>query len=112
MLLFFLCIFALLFFIFLLIRNVAGLFNPYQPASYNGPVPTKKQQVENQQMMMEYLQNFPSSPIAKEYPELLKMAEITNRYEHLNKLLEEGKIDEITYQVELEKILPDIPLKL
>jgi hypothetical protein len=108
----FLLFFAILFtFIFALTKLVFNTFWP-KPENryYNGPKPTKSEEIAAHQFLIEHLQQFPDSTLKYDYPYLHDVATATRRYEELERLKEAGMIDEIDYERELEKILPLIKL--
>jgi hypothetical protein len=64
----------------------------------------------SEQLIIDHLQKFPDSEVRFDFPYLYDVAVATNRYNELNSQVKNGEIDEITYECELEKILPYIKL--
>lgn len=90
-------------------------FTPYPdvapvPEGWDGPEPTLEQRQETWQWMVEYFKRYPNSDIKNEYPQLYQIAMASKRYDELELLRDAGKIDEIDYGLELEKILPLLAL--
>jgi hypothetical protein len=77
---------------------------------WDGPEPTLQERQGNWQFIVEYLKKFPSSNLKNEYPYLFQVAQASKRYDEINYLKWSGKMDEIDYQIELEKILPLITI--
>jgi hypothetical protein len=73
---------------------------------WEGPEPSLQERQKSWQFIVEYLKKFPQSSLKNEYPYLFQVAQASKRYDEINFLRWDGKMDEITYQIELEKILP------
>lgn len=78
---------------------------------WDGPEPTLSQRQKSWQFIVEYLKQFPQSGLKNHYPYLFRVALASKKYDELGTLRKYGAIDEITYQQELEKILPLIEVK-
>lgn len=73
---------------------------------WDGPEPTLQERQNNWQFIIEYLKKFPNSDLKNDYPYLFQVSQASKRYDEINYLKWSGKMDEIDYQIELEKILP------
>lgn len=77
---------------------------------WDGPVPTAEEKAKNQQFIFEYLYKYrdPNSVLRKEYPHLADAADALHEYERIESLYRAGKMDEIDYNLQMEKLLPKI----
>ena len=80
---------------------------------YFGPEPTPEEKAQQQQFIFEYLyrNTCPASEIRKAFPHLAAQADSLKKYEALEALYQEGQIDEITYNLELNRILEGVNLQ-
>jgi hypothetical protein len=72
---------------------------------YDGPANTAAEQPVITQAVIEVLQACPDSPIKEQFPYEHAVAVATTRYAELEALREQGLIDDIDYEREMEKIL-------
>ncbi|HRE52225.1 MAG TPA: hypothetical protein PK339_12435 [Flavitalea sp.] len=79
---------------------------------WNGPKPTPEERNKNINMISDHIAQYPDSTdiLQKAYPQAARRAHATNRYKQIEELRRTGKMDEATYQVELDKILPLIDI--
>lgn len=63
------------------------------------------------QSLFEYFCKHPSSEMTGDFPHLAAVAEATREYTQLNDLYEHGMIDEIEYNLQLEKLLPKVNIE-
>lgn len=78
---------------------------------WDGPKPTKEQEKNTSRWMTDHLTEFPNTPyLQSQYPKEYDKARAVRRYYELEDLRDAGKIDDIDYQLELEKILPLIDI--
>lgn len=103
-------IILLLVIIGLLLKKQRPVHVRLKPPLWNGPEPTEAETQETQQWLIEYFKEYPSSTIQNNFPDLYNTAMASKRYDELEYLRKNGMIDEIDYQLELEKILPLIQL--
>lgn len=73
---------------------------------WDGPEPTTEQKQENWQWLVEFFKRYPNDKLKETYPQLHQIATASKRYDELEDLRRSGRIDEIDYNLELEKILP------
>lgn len=69
------------------------------------------QRRESWPWMIEYFQQYPSSKLRHDFPELFRVAMATLRYKELEAMRQKGTVSERKYERELNKILPLIDLK-
>lgn len=72
---------------------------------------TAAEEAKVRQLIYEYLYKHPHSTMRNNYPHLADAAEATKEYERLNKLYDEGAIDEIDYNLQLEKLLTKVNIE-
>lgn len=79
---------------------------------YNGPKQTPQQEKEGIEWMTNHIMQFPntSQELQKAYPEVARKVRAIRRYKELEQLRSTGQIDEATYNIELDKILPLIDI--
>lgn len=77
---------------------------------YSRPTPSPEE-ITALQSLYEYFYQHPSSEMAGDFPHLAAVAEATKEYKQLNELLEQGMIDEIDYNLQLEKLLPKVNIE-
>lgn len=73
----------------------------------------EEERLHKRQWLIEHFQQFPQkeeSVLRQAYPELYKIAMATKRYKELEVLRQQGVLDEIDYELELQKILPLIDI--
>lgn len=63
------------------------------------------------QSLYEYFYQHPASEMTGDFPHLASMAEATKEYQELNRLYEQGIIDDIDYYLQLEKLLPKVNIE-
>ncbi len=78
--------------------------------SYNGPAPTKAERQDARHWIAEFLEDYPKSGLAADYPDLAHQAAINKRYKALEARREAGDIDEIDYMIELDKISQEVDI--
>lgn len=78
---------------------------------WNGPAPSPEERRKNLQFIYSYIEQYPGSPIALEYPELTKMVIVSKMYEELNEMKRRGLISDADYEIELSKILPLVDIR-
>lgn len=66
---------------------------------------------QSSQHIFNYFYKYPSSTLRSDYPHLADVADATKAYEKLNRLYDQGQIDEIDYNLELEKLLPKVNIE-
>lgn len=103
--------FLIYYFLYKLISVIGCKYFKKYSDLWDGPIPTKAEQDDNLQWITTYLQDYPESDLAKEYPQCATNAHLYRAYVQLNNDLEAGAIDEIEYEARLSKILPLIDLK-
>ena len=86
-----------------------GFYND-KPKYWNGPAPAKEQRQVTRQHIVEFLAKYPDSGLAKSLPELAEQAKVVRAYEELNARYEAGEIDEIDFNIELQKITEQIDI--
>lgn len=79
---------------------------------WNGPKPTPEERNRNLNMISDHIAQYPNSTdyLQKHYPQAARRAHAINRYKEIENLRMTGKIDEATYQAELDKVLPLIDI--
>jgi len=79
---------------------------------WNGPKPTPEERRRNINMIADHIAQDPINTgyLQKHYPQAARRARAINRYKEIENLRMTGKIDEATYQAELDKILPLIEI--
>lgn len=77
---------------------------------WNGPKVNEDERRNNLNWIENYIQEWPESGLADDYPELAKRAKAVRTYNMINQELDLGLIDEIEYNVQLEKILKHIDI--
>jgi len=63
------------------------------------------------QSLYEYFYQHPSSEMTCDFPHLAAVAEAAKEYKQLNELYEQGMIDEIDYNLQLEQLLPKVNIE-
>lgn len=71
----------------------------------------RKEKAAARRRIYNHLYRFPGSTLRHDYPHLADAADATKAYERLNRLYEEGALNEKEYDRELEKLLPKINLE-
>ena len=77
---------------------------------WDGPQPSVEQRANNRQWIAEFIERWPSSGLAIENPDLAEQARITRAYKHLEEMYAAGEIDEIDYQIELDRLASAISI--
>ncbi len=95
--------------VLLLIQWLIFTFHVKKDKYWNKLTPEEEAKVR--QVIYEYLYHNPQSKMRNKYPHIANTAEATKEYELLNKLYEEGEIDEIDYNLQLEKLLDKINIE-
>ncbi len=60
--------------------------------------------------MEDFFQEHPNSKLKEDYPQIHRTAMATGQYKELEELRAKGLIDEIDYQLQLDRILPLIDI--
>lgn len=76
-----------------------------------GPAPTLEEQLQNEQLLTEYFQQFPQSDLRHKYKKVYSSAMISRFYDEINELYKQGKITQAQYDEALDKILPYINIE-
>jgi hypothetical protein len=98
---------AIIFFSANLYRILFPKREPSKP--YNNPL-SEGEQRQCDQMVVNYLQKFPQSPLREQYPYFSGIAFAATRYQEISALYDSGEMDQLEYEEELAKILPYIDL--
>ena len=98
----------------LIVLLVHLVFYRWRPRDryWYGPRPTREQKADAENFISDYIsENIDNcGELAEQYPEAYKRAKAVLDYNTINQLRESGLIDEITYELELQKILPAIDI--
>lgn len=77
---------------------------------YCSPTPSTEEIIAIQSLY-EYFYKHPSSEMTGDFPHLAAVAEATKEYKQLNERYEQGIIDEIDYNLQLEKLLSKVNIE-
>lgn len=77
---------------------------------WNGPAPKIEDRQKVRQEIVEIIARYPDSGLAQTFPDLAKQAEIVEEYTRLQHLHDAGMIDEIDYQIALDKLAKQVDI--
>lgn len=87
-----------------LYRVISGIGGSDKIEYWNGPAPKEKDRQIARQQIVEHISEFPSTGLVADFPELAEQAHTVKLYNDLQFLYETGQMDEIDYQIALDKI--------